>query len=189
VGCSRGYLSGARCRLAHGPADATATHSFASVKSRLVLPYWYRLTQVDPEKGPLNVCVFNYFVLSLLVTSIFFIFLSNLSCHISTSVIFCYCFRYWNVYIFCLPQLWFFGKTLLGCCENQRVRNCWHYLSSECYWGMTDVESFQIRLVNSCGRCFQDSNFLTKMRTVPCSALLWWQNFDLIRLISGDIWL
>jgi len=26
-GCWRGYLSGARCRLAYGPADATATHS------------------------------------------------------------------------------------------------------------------------------------------------------------------
>jgi len=25
-GCWRGYLSGARCRLAYGPADATATH-------------------------------------------------------------------------------------------------------------------------------------------------------------------
>jgi len=35
------YLSGARCRLAYGPADATATHlSLASVKSRLVLPFW-----------------------------------------------------------------------------------------------------------------------------------------------------
>jgi len=31
--------------------------SLASVKSRLVLPFWYRLTRVDPEKGPLNVCV------------------------------------------------------------------------------------------------------------------------------------
>ena len=28
VGCWRGYLSGARCRLAYGPADATATHWF-----------------------------------------------------------------------------------------------------------------------------------------------------------------
>ena len=27
VGCWHGYLSGARCRLAYGPADATATHS------------------------------------------------------------------------------------------------------------------------------------------------------------------
>ena len=29
----------------------------ASVKSRLVLPFWYRLTWVVQEKGPLNVCV------------------------------------------------------------------------------------------------------------------------------------
>ena len=57
VGCWRGYLSGARCRLAYGPADATATHSLASQKSRLVLPFWYRLTRVVPEKGPLNGCV------------------------------------------------------------------------------------------------------------------------------------
>ena len=52
VGCWRGYLTGARCRLAYGPADATATHSVASVKSRLVLPFWYRLTRVVLEKGP-----------------------------------------------------------------------------------------------------------------------------------------
>ena len=31
--------------------------SLASVKSRLVLTFWYRLTWVVPEKGPLNVCV------------------------------------------------------------------------------------------------------------------------------------
>ena len=46
VGCWHGYLSGARCRL-------------ASVKSRLVLPFWYLLTWVVLEKEPLNgrVCV------------------------------------------------------------------------------------------------------------------------------------
>jgi len=38
-----------RCRC-HSP-------SLASVKSRLVLPFWYRLTRVVPEKGPLNGCV------------------------------------------------------------------------------------------------------------------------------------
>ena len=36
--------------------------SLASVKSRLVLPFWYRLTWVVPDRGPLNgrvcVCVF-----------------------------------------------------------------------------------------------------------------------------------
>ena len=31
--------------------------SIAPVKSRLVLPFWYRLTRVVPDKGPLNVCV------------------------------------------------------------------------------------------------------------------------------------
>ena len=31
--------------------------SLASVKSRLVLPFWYRLTWVVPERGPLNGCV------------------------------------------------------------------------------------------------------------------------------------
>jgi len=34
--------------------------SLASVKSRLVLPFWYRLTQVVPDKGPLNGCVCVY---------------------------------------------------------------------------------------------------------------------------------
>ena len=50
VGFWRGYLSGARCRLAYGPTDA-------SVKSRLVLPFGYRLSQVVPEKGLLNGCI------------------------------------------------------------------------------------------------------------------------------------
>ena len=31
--------------------------SLASVKSRLVLHFWYRLTQVVPDRGPLNGCV------------------------------------------------------------------------------------------------------------------------------------
>ena len=31
--------------------------SLAPMKSRLVLPFWYRLTWVVPDKGPLNVCV------------------------------------------------------------------------------------------------------------------------------------
>jgi len=32
--------------------------SLSSVKPRLVLPFWYRLTWVVPDKGPLNVCVY-----------------------------------------------------------------------------------------------------------------------------------
>ena len=34
--------------------------SLASVKSRLVLPFWYQLTPVVPDKGPLNGCVCVY---------------------------------------------------------------------------------------------------------------------------------
>ena len=47
VGCWRGYLSVARCRLAYGHSL-----SLASVKSRLVLPFWYRLSRVVLDKGP-----------------------------------------------------------------------------------------------------------------------------------------
>ena len=30
-----------------------------SIKSRLVIPFWYRLTGVVPEKGPLNGCMYH----------------------------------------------------------------------------------------------------------------------------------
>ena len=36
--------------------------SLASVKSRLVLPFWCRLTPVVPDKGPLNGCVCVFLV-------------------------------------------------------------------------------------------------------------------------------
>ena len=39
--------------------------SLASVKSRSVLPFWYRLTWVVPEKRPLNGCVCSCFINSL----------------------------------------------------------------------------------------------------------------------------
>jgi len=51
VGCWHGYLSVARCRYAYGPTDATATHCLLlPVKSRSVLPFWYWLTRVVPDK-------------------------------------------------------------------------------------------------------------------------------------------
>jgi len=45
--------------------------SLASVKSRLFLPFWYQLTRVVPEKGPLNrcVCVFSFFRWSVRTTT------------------------------------------------------------------------------------------------------------------------
>ena len=39
--------------------------SLASVKSRLVLAFWYRPTRVIPDKGPLNVCVSLFYFSSI----------------------------------------------------------------------------------------------------------------------------
>jgi len=39
VGCWHGYLSAARCRRAHGPADATATHCLLLQQN----PDWFYL--------------------------------------------------------------------------------------------------------------------------------------------------
>jgi len=52
------YPSGTRCRLfAHVPADATASPNpiiSCLFKTILVLPLWYRITEVVLEKRPLN---------------------------------------------------------------------------------------------------------------------------------------
>ena len=39
------------------PSWCHATHCLTEVKSRLVLPFWYRFTRVVPDKGPLHGCV------------------------------------------------------------------------------------------------------------------------------------
>ena len=67
VGCWHGYLSGARCRLAYGNWCHCHSLSLASVKSRLVLPFWYCLTRVVLDKGPLNGCVCDLAVVKWLV--------------------------------------------------------------------------------------------------------------------------
>jgi len=64
-GCWCGCLSGAGCRLRVQTCIWPSwcychSLSVASVKSRLVLPFWYRLIWVVPEKGPLNGCVCVY---------------------------------------------------------------------------------------------------------------------------------
>jgi len=38
--------------------------SLASVKSRLVLPFWYRLTWIVLDKGPLNGCMYVTYLLA-----------------------------------------------------------------------------------------------------------------------------
>ena len=65
VGCWHGYLSGASCRLAYSPADATAS---CFSKIQMVLPFWYQLTQVVPVKGPLNRCMYVCMLLGIEVS-------------------------------------------------------------------------------------------------------------------------
>ena len=53
VGCWHGCLE--RGADLHMAQQKPLPH--ASVKSRLLLPFWYRLTRVVLKKGPLNGCV------------------------------------------------------------------------------------------------------------------------------------
>ena len=57
VGCWHGYLLERGADL-HMAQLMPLPLSLASVKSGLVLPFWYRLTRVVPKKGLLNGCVF-----------------------------------------------------------------------------------------------------------------------------------
>ena len=64
--------------------------SLASVKSRLVLPFWYRLTRVVPDNGPLDGCLFcllfnSWKSVAALWWSVIRWKLKNIDC-------FCYCF-------------------------------------------------------------------------------------------------
>jgi len=42
------------------PLPLTVSCFSKIVKSRLILPFWYPLTWVVPEKGPLNGCVYSH---------------------------------------------------------------------------------------------------------------------------------
>jgi len=53
------------------PLLPKTSSSLASFKSRLVLPFWYRLTQVVLEKTPLNGCSSSVVVVVVVVTESF----------------------------------------------------------------------------------------------------------------------
>ena len=60
MGCWHGYPSGTRCRLAYGPADATATDSLASVKIQIGFTFLVLAYLGSPKKGAVKrvyVCV------------------------------------------------------------------------------------------------------------------------------------
>jgi len=61
VGCWRGYLSGWGGDLHMAQMMPLPFTISCSSKSRLVLPFWYWLTRVVPDKRPLNGCISSSF--------------------------------------------------------------------------------------------------------------------------------
>jgi len=57
VGWWHGYLSGARCRLHMAQLMPLPLAVSCFSKTQIGLPFWYRLTWVVSDKGPLNGCV------------------------------------------------------------------------------------------------------------------------------------
>jgi len=58
VGCWRGCLSGARCSLAYGPADATATHSLLFSKIQIGFTFVVQAHPGSPgQRAIKRVCV------------------------------------------------------------------------------------------------------------------------------------
>jgi len=84
--------------------------SLAPVKSRLVLPFWYRLTRVVPDKGPLNACVCVVFF--LLCTAINFDFILVLL-HYSN---FFYNWRCFYIYMCICACIWLLIILILLYC-------------------------------------------------------------------------
>ena len=101
--------------------------SLASVKSRLVLPLWYRLTKVVLEKGPLNVCV------CVCVCSFVHAFTSSLH----TSVIY-------TASLLCLTSLWSFYLFSCVCTINISFMWCW-FLQSMYFWNCLYISSNILR--------------------------------------------
>ena len=62
VGYRRGYQPGAKCRLAYGPADATATH-FSEIQ--IGFTFLVLADRVVLEKGPLNGCMYVHLLRSI----------------------------------------------------------------------------------------------------------------------------
>ena len=94
--------------------------SLASVKSRLVLPFWYRITLVVTEKGPLNWCV--CLALDLWRHCDRFSY-----CHSHNNK--CMCLTIANVHIFALNH-WMYLYSL--CTSGLWITSCLHLMAR--YW-------------------------------------------------------
>jgi len=111
VGCWRGYLSEARCRLAWPSWCHCHSLSLASVKSRLVLSFWYGPTRVVWDKGPLNGCVCVYSLNNVRIPSST---LSNLS---NSSLADCDAHLSQKTKFQCEQEIWFARQFFIAASE------------------------------------------------------------------------
>ena len=89
--------------------------SLASVKSRLALPFWYGITQVVPDKGPLNGCVCIVSAVALMDNS------PSLSLHFSQiNISLCVTDRWgrWSFWMWGLCPAW---SVASSCCRRGRM--------------------------------------------------------------------
>jgi len=89
--------------------------SLASVKSTLVLPFWYWITRVVPEKGPLNVCVCVFV----------YILVNKVSKIISYVYCVCVCCRRVRVVAgrvrWCLSTAWLWGMLTTSTARSSTI--------------------------------------------------------------------
>ena len=96
--------------------------SLAPVKSRFVLPIWYRLTQVVPDKGPLNGCVCVTFLVP-----------AHLVCPRKSAVkrvcLFCWQIRQVIFMSICLPGCVGIQHTVNLLLLDVCIGDVWHYVA------------------------------------------------------------
>jgi len=106
--------------------------SLASVKSRLVLPFWYRLTWVVPEKEPLNVCV-CVCVFGMLIVVFYLVFSSITQRHIWETLHLLPITAHKTLQYFCKCKSWIRYMQYLYCWQFEAhfvVK--WNLLSYSC---------------------------------------------------------
>jgi len=125
VRCWHGYLSAARCRLAYGPADATATHCLLLqqnpdwILDNISSTFWYRPTRVVPEKGPLNgVCVILHYIA---------VFSCSVHACIETVISPIYFFHLVHrYYLYLTNQPWLYQQVATSFCDYEFALLTWY---------------------------------------------------------------
>ena len=142
--------------------------SLASVKSRLVLPFWYRLTLVVLEKGPLNGCVcvcvwlFDYLYFQQMLLFERFVF----DCFDCISIeVYSGCADYWYVTLHCA---WVHWHVALHCCYADRWSNLLMIHRSTFTKKRTKHLKLDTQLVTSLWSLAQRTIFRTLSNDWPC---------------------